>query len=205
VYLRDCGDTEIGGFGISARDDPLFVEDVQLVKQICTPMTVEFDDQAVADFFDEQVDSGRKPEQFARIWVHTHPGESAMPSRTDEETFVRCFGRSDWAVMFILAEGGESYARLRFNVGPGGSIVIPVAVDFEHPFAGADVDAWAEEYCSNVLDSNPLRMDVLDQRWETVEPGGMPDDFLHAWSDYVAGDDTASKHERFLELDDIPI
>jgi hypothetical protein len=30
--------------------------------------------------------------------------------------------------MFVLARGGKSYARLRFNVGPGGNIVIPVEV-----------------------------------------------------------------------------
>ena len=39
---------------------------------------------------------------------------------TDEETFARVFGRTDWAVMFILARQGQSYARLRFHVGPGG-------------------------------------------------------------------------------------
>ena len=62
---------------------------------------------------------GLPPERFARIWVHTHPGKSPHPSITDEETFQRCFGNSDWAVMFILARGGQSYARLRLNAGPG--------------------------------------------------------------------------------------
>ena len=36
LYLRDLGDTEVGGFGISAVDDLLNVEDVQLVRQTCT-------------------------------------------------------------------------------------------------------------------------------------------------------------------------
>jgi hypothetical protein len=48
-FLRDVGDTEVGGFGISHVDDLLLIEDFQLVKQTCTPVTVEFDDIAVAD------------------------------------------------------------------------------------------------------------------------------------------------------------
>src|SRR6266436_4741682 len=79
LFLRDAGDTEIGAFGISAADDLLFVVDVQLVRQTCTWVHVEFDDDAVANFFDEQVASGRRPDQFARLWIHTHPGNSPEP------------------------------------------------------------------------------------------------------------------------------
>lgn len=118
LYLRDYGETEVGGFGVTASDDLLLIEDVQLVKQVCSWAHVEFDDESVADFFDRQVDAGRRPEQFARIWVHTRPGDCPRPSMIDEEAFDRVFGRPDWAVMFILACGGQSYARLRFNVGP---------------------------------------------------------------------------------------
>jgi hypothetical protein len=52
LYLRDAGETEVGGFGISAADDLLFVEDVQLVRQTCDVASVAFDDESVADFFD---------------------------------------------------------------------------------------------------------------------------------------------------------
>jgi proteasome lid subunit RPN8/RPN11 len=127
LFLRDVGDTEIGAFGIAANDDFLFVEDVQLVAQACTSVSVKFDDAAVATFFDEQVDRGR-PELFARLWLHTHPGNSAEPSGTDEATFARVFGRSDWAVMFILAAGGQTSARLQLNVGPGAEVQLPVEV-----------------------------------------------------------------------------
>ena len=57
------------------------------------------DDEAVSVFFEDQVDLGRKPEQFFRLWCHTHPGDSPDPSSIDEETFARVFGRCDWAVM----------------------------------------------------------------------------------------------------------
>jgi len=150
LFLRDQGDTEIGGFGISADDDPLYVVDVGLVLQTCTPVTVAFDDAAVADFFDVQVDLGKPISQVARIWIHTHPGESAAPSATDDETFRRVFGRPDWAVMFILAQRGASYCRLRFNVGPGTELEIPNRVDFRRPFAPSDFESWEREYAACV-------------------------------------------------------
>ncbi|MCI0361662.1 MAG: hypothetical protein L0211_24525 [Planctomycetaceae bacterium] len=149
--LRDLGDTEVGGFGISAAEDLLLVEDICLIRQQCSSITVKFDDEAVADYFDRQVDQGLAPERFARIWIHTHPGSSPHPSSTDEETFARCFGSADWAVMFILACGGQTYARLRFKAGPSGSLVLPVEVDFSQPFPSSEWGAWDAEYAESVL------------------------------------------------------
>ena len=146
LFLRDAGETEVGGFGISSPDDPLQVEDVMLIPQRTTAVRVAFDDLAVADYFDQQIDAGLRPEEFARIWLHTHPGDCALPSPTDEETFARVFGRCDWAVMGILSRGGATYARLRFSAGPSGEIRIPVEVDFGLPFAASDSEAWMAEY-----------------------------------------------------------
>ena len=150
LFLRDAGDTEVGGFGISAADDLLLIEDVQLVRQVCDLASVAFDDDSVADFFDRQVDAGVSMARCGRVWLHTHPGNSPQPSMTDEETFIRVFGCTDWAVMFILARGGRSYARLRFHVGPGGDIELPVQIDYARPFAASDHAAWLAEYQANV-------------------------------------------------------
>jgi proteasome lid subunit RPN8/RPN11 len=151
LFLRDEGPTEVGGFAITADDDLLCIEDVELVRQCCTLASVAFDDESVAEFFDRQVDTGHKPEQFARIWVHTHPGSSAEPSSVDEATFRRVFGRCDWAVMFILSQTGQTYCRIRFRTGPGGSFEIPVEVDFHRPFQGTDWEAWKQEYLASVV------------------------------------------------------
>lgn len=150
LFLRDYGDTEVGGFGITAPTDLLLVQDLQLVKQTCSLVHVAFDDEAVANFFDDQVDTGLRPEQFGRIWIHTHPGDCPEPSPTDEATFDRVFGRSDWAVMFILARQGRSYARLRMNTGPTFACEIPVRRDYSEPFPGCDPECWEEEYLTNV-------------------------------------------------------
>jgi hypothetical protein len=179
LFLRDLGDTEVGGFGISAADDLLYVTDVQLVRQICTGASVQFDDASVADFFDRQVDAGVPLAQSARIWLHTHPGNSAEPSLTDEETFWRTFRRTEWALMFILAHGGHTTARLRFHVGPGGELEIPVRVDYSWPFGGSQHELWQEEYLANVQPAAPIlsnRSSALERFGEEVRRDIWDDD-----------------------------
>jgi proteasome lid subunit RPN8/RPN11 len=169
VHLRDLGPTEIGGFGVSAVGEPLLIEEVALVSQACDWASVLLDDAAVADYFDRQVEAGRRPEEFARVWIHTHPGNCPRPSATDEETFARVFGHCQWAVMLIVAAGGATYARLAFGVGPGGSWEIPVEVDFDAPFPAADRVAWQAEYDATV---RPLPDDSWidwDERWTLQE------------------------------------
>jgi proteasome lid subunit RPN8/RPN11 len=142
--------------GISAASDLLVIEDIHLVQQVCTAVTVKFRDASVADHFDRCVDQGLLPEQFGRIWIHTHPGNSARPSSTDEETFARSFGAADWSVMFIVASGGQTYARLHFRAGPGGDLELPVEVDFEMPFPASAQQSWQEEYDASVLLDRPV-------------------------------------------------
>ena len=132
------------------------------MRQVCTGVSVVFDDQSVADFFDRQVDAGVAMARCGRLWIHTHPGNSAEPSMTDEQTFARVFGRTDWAVLFILAHGGPSFARLRFHVGPGGDIDLPVRVDYSRPFAASNHAAWEEEYLANVQIAEPSFFSGLD-------------------------------------------
>lgn len=166
LYLRDRGRTEVGGFGLSPADDLLYVEDVRLVRQHTSVVSVRFKDAAVADYFDEQTAAGRRPEQFARVWIHTHPGGCPRPSGTEEETFARVFGRSDWAVMFILAAGGPRYARLQFRAGVGRVLRLPVRVDWRRPFAAADHAACERKYHECV------RPEPVASPWDDLFPFG---------------------------------
>ncbi len=150
LYFRDKSDNEIGGFGISDPDDLLLVREFVTVKQQVDVASVKFDDSAIADFFDAQVDLGRKPEQFARIWLHSHPGDSSAPSVIDEDTFDRVFGNCQWAVLFVVAQNNRTYARLRFNVGPGGEVLIPAEIDYSADFGPSDHDNWDAEFTENV-------------------------------------------------------
>ena len=152
--MRDMTDNEVGGFGVTEAEDLLFVTDFVLVKQKVSPISVSFDDEAVADYFEDQVEVGRQPEQFGRIWLHSHPGDSPEPSCTDEDTFTRVFGSCDWAIMFIVAQKGKTFARLRFNAGPGGEVKIPVCVDYSFEFDAADFEVWQQQYQANVVEDN---------------------------------------------------
>lgn len=126
------------------------MQDIELVSQRCTEVTVKFDDAAVADFFESHSDAGRQPQEFGRIWIHTHPGSSALPSAVDVETFERCFGRCDWAVMCILARNDSVYAELRWRQG---NVLLPmqVEIDYSQPFQGTEFQEWEYEYQDNVL------------------------------------------------------
>ena len=171
LFLRDLGETEVGGFGISAADDLLLIEDFVLVRQHCSVITVAFEDESVAEFFDRQIDRGLRPEQFGRVWIHTHPGDSAQPSSVDEETFARVFGRSDWAVMAIVACGGDTFARLQFPAGPGGCVNLPLAVDYRQSFTGSDHETWTQEYLAAVKPVELRPYDFGDnQFWQLTTP-----------------------------------
>ena len=56
------------------------------------------------------------------------------------------FGRCDWAVMAILARGGQTFAQLHWRLGGPASIALDVEVDFTPPFEGSDAEMWEEEY-----------------------------------------------------------
>jgi proteasome lid subunit RPN8/RPN11 len=182
-HWRDAGPTEIGGFGITRPDDPLCVDDIGLIRQNCTAVSVQFEDDAVAEWFDAQVDLGRRPAEFARIWIHTHPGDSPWPSSIDELTFERVFGNCDWAVMFILARGGDVYARLQLRIGAGGpqiTLRLPVRIDWDRPLTPGDPVVWEAEYAACVRSQEwppPMEreFDVPTADWR------LPDDLL-AWA-----------------------
>lgn len=201
LYFRDESDNEIGGFGISQADDLLFVKEFATVKQQVTTVSVKFDDIAVADFFDQQVDLGRKPQQFARIWCHSHPSDCPQPSSIDEETFARVFGGCDWSVMFILAQNDKTYARISFNVGPGGQVLIPVAVDYHDDFGATDKQAWDVEYQANIIPATwPSQFGSNSDQPESVADElssyALPHDFLHEFENMEPA-------ERQLILDEL--
>lgn len=130
-FLCHAGPTEVAGFGLSAAHDPLYVEDILVVGQRATAVTVAFDDAAIADLFDRMTDFEIAPNRFARIWLHSHPGASANPSGVDEATFARVFGLCDWSIMAILSRTSATYARMQFPAGPGGSLELPVVADWQ--------------------------------------------------------------------------
>jgi proteasome lid subunit RPN8/RPN11 len=186
LYFRDIGRTEISGFGITPADDPLYVEDFVTIKQETTVASISLDDDSVSKFFDDMVDLGKRPAQFGRIWIHTHPGNSPSPSYVDEETFARAFGCCDYAIMMIVAMGGSTYARLRFNVGPKADVVIPVQVDYSKKFPGSDPGAWETEYDANIKANSGFAIGFNGPA-DVWDGGVVRYDFDTYYSDYMRG------------------
>jgi proteasome lid subunit RPN8/RPN11 len=186
LYFRDKSDNEVGGFGITEPDDLLTVIDFVTVTQEVTAVSVKFDDEAVGDFFETQVDLGRKPEQFARIWLHSHPGDSPEPSIIDEETFKRVFGNCEWALLFVVAQNNKTYAKLKFNVGPGGQLLIRTEVDYSRDFGPSDHELWDAEYSANVKRGDWLNV-YTDKQARSSEVDlssyALPYDFLEEFED----------------------
>ncbi len=191
LYFRDKSDNEVGGFGITEADNLLFVKEFVAVKQEVTPVSVKFDDVSVANFFEDQVDLGRKPEQFARIWLHSHPGDSPEPSIIDEETFERVFGGCEWAVLFVVAQDNKTYAKLSFNVGPGGQVLVPVGIDYSQDFGASNQELWDTEYTANIKAA-----EWLSTRTRKQENSGN-----HDLSGYALPNDFIEEFER-MELEE---
>jgi hypothetical protein len=82
--------------------------------------------------------------------------------------------------MFILAQGGHTYARLRFNVGPGLEIEILVAQDYTRLFHGCDPAGWEAEYLADVKPQEfvrpaaakwmPFEGEPLDAIFDDLQP-----------------------------------
>lgn len=153
-FLAHAGPSEAAGLGLSAHHDPLYLQDILVIDQKATVSTVAFEDEAIADLFEKMTDQNIPPHRFGRIWLHSHPGGSARPSSVDEVTFRRVFGACDWAVMAIMSRTANTYARIQFGVGPGGSWEIPVVVDWQAWPSVSSLDShlvqWRQEYEQHV-------------------------------------------------------
>lgn len=152
LWMRDYGPTEVAGYGVTETADPLLVTDFVLVKQECTIVTFDLDSEDSAEYMETMMDKGLMPWQYANILIHTHPGNSPSPSSVDETNFKEAFSHPNWAIMFIIANGGECYGRLKINVGPGSIRELNVAVDWEQSFSATDKMAWKDEYEAKVTE-----------------------------------------------------
>lgn len=133
LYLRDKGSTEVSFFGVSRKGSLDLVEDLFMPFQHGAWATTEFIDDKLPKFFDDMVDLGYHPEEFGRIWCHTHPGDSATPSSKDEATFSQEFVGPNWAIMFIVGKKGATTCRLRYKCHPDLAHILPEGATRELP------------------------------------------------------------------------
>ena len=104
----------------------------------------------------------------------------------------------------ILADKGKTYARLRFNAGPGGDVLIPVCVDYSVPFGPSDQKSWETEYKANIKAASLSRSMVFDDEVlvDSTEPDlneySLPQDILEQLEDM-------EPVERKMVLDELAV
>jgi proteasome lid subunit RPN8/RPN11 len=158
LYFRDVQDTEIGGFGITDPKDPMLVVDFKTLKQEVSMASVDFDGEDLNEYMFDRLDEGLDPADSMRVWIHTHPGDSPNPSGTDEDNWKEHFSNQDWAVMFIMAKGGATYARLRVSNVVATEQKISSMVDWTANFYAVTDEvrkAWKEEFEANIEEELP--------------------------------------------------
>jgi hypothetical protein len=136
TYIARLADTEVGFWCLGRKDNPLYVEDINVIGQEANLTLNKFDDDALAEYMAHMHKQGYDLDQFALIWGHTHPkGCGAKPSSTDESTFTgnNQFGGKAKLVMFILSQSGDMYARLRATDPLLGRVEteMSIKIDFE--------------------------------------------------------------------------
>jgi hypothetical protein len=178
LFFLHVGDTEVGFFCISHSpepDDLLYIDDILTLKQCATVASFEFDQLAVIDFFEQMAQQSRKPDEFWAIIGHTHPGSSAQPTTTDEQSIGGYFDRHPWSIMFIISREHQTYARLSFTAGPGAQVLLGVAVDWEAwpklAVQGQDLSkrlaSWKAEYEQNI--HQPPRRGLIPMFYQQPE------------------------------------
>lgn len=201
IWLRDRGQTEITGFGLGGEQDPLRIEDVILLTQVTTSASVEFEDDAIAEMCDRARAAGIAVNRFRKISIHTHPGNSPTPSSTDETAYKDYFIDHDWSILFILARGGDWYARYRVGRPVPVQMALDVRIDYQGDTRAVDDAAradWDQEYTTYV---RPRAWNQTRSAGDAATPGaGAParvlvpgdpqwpadDEELRLWSDAIA-------------------
>lgn len=155
-WFRDKGHSEVSAWAITKKENPLYVTDLKFIKQKNTVAFTKFDDDAIALMCYQLGEEGIEPNNCMRIWVHTHPGNSASPSGHDETQFNDCIGVNDWFVMLILAKDDSTTCRIGMNTSFGKT---SQEINVKHSFSIEDlkdknipeiIKSWEEEYNTNV-------------------------------------------------------
>lgn len=162
-FLNHAGHTEATAFGLPAAD-PLYVDHLWVPRQECSAVSTVPDEDAVADWCDYATDAGIDT-SGGLVWLHTHPGDCPTPSQTDEKTFSSDLGRAAWAVMAILANGGQTYARLRWRIGRRA-----FTKKLEVRVAWEDLPAYAERISQAALTWEPDYLEKVREEAPRLAP-----------------------------------
>ena len=172
--------TEIGFFGLTPENDPFLIQQIVIPKQEVTAVSVDFDDEGLADHLESCILEGLEPWQCMRWWLHTHPGNSASPSSTDWSTWSKAFGNCDWSGMIILAKGGDTSCHFRKAVNiQQQRVVLEAELDIEiETSTSFEETQWEDEamaMCSTPLPAKPKNVGQFPKTYYGAGAYGLSD------------------------------
>jgi hypothetical protein len=136
-------DTEIAWWGITHPDNPMYVQDIIIPHQCASSADVEFDQEQMAQHLFELMDLDIPPRLGAHIHGHSHPGNSAEPSGTDDDMFYKemAHDKYEWIVSLIVAQDLSHTCRGRIPLSTGHQLTgdVPVVIVPQKP---EDTPAW---------------------------------------------------------------
>ena len=150
IYMRDKQANEVSCMAITPNTLNI-IEELYFPRQEVQSAYVDIDEDGLALMCDELAQKGLQPEQFMRIWIHTHPKSmGATPSGRDRQCMEESFSTPDWAIMMIFSQNGESFAELRMNKPFLMTQKLDIFVDYSSPFPASNKAEWDKEYEKNV-------------------------------------------------------
>ncbi len=151
-FWIDMSFGEFGGFAVTADPNDRFkITDFIILPQTASGGHADLDNMAIAKYTCKMVKSGLQPNQFSRIWFHTHGGSGYFgphSSTDDDNTFVRAFGQCDWSVMLIFNDAYSVYMELQNNKAH--NIGWEIGFEFWEKPLSKKHQGWADEFDDNV-------------------------------------------------------
>ena len=111
AYVEECSG-EISGFGTISVDpdtNTLLLEDVSILPQRISSVSVDIDANDIADFLVEEIAKGNDPNKL-RVWWHSHAEMPVFFSSTDIHTIENSLTQAPWLVSLVVNKKGEMKA-----------------------------------------------------------------------------------------------
>lgn len=110
---------ETAFWGVTDPDNPMYVTDIECVKHYGRHSYVEFDDEALMDWTMQMAGQGIYADRCRRVWIHTHPGNSAAPSSVDWNTMNRLSAGAPYMIMLIVAMDNSTTCHMQSQLSCG--------------------------------------------------------------------------------------
>ncbi len=123
-YLR-LSTYEISGFGrVQELDGRFLCDDIVIFKQEVSAGHTELDDLALAQFHEEVTAAGQKPQEYGRLWWHSHAKGSLYFSQTDWNTI--CYLARPYAFGIVGNQSGG--VKVAYSQKPYNNHMLPAMV-----------------------------------------------------------------------------